>query len=76
MERQKFCPLPGQIYRNHGGGEFRCLRGLRDPYDAVMQNTASGWILQAHGCGVYPDGTIDWDYSTGGYFAKEAQCDG
>ena len=76
MERQKFTPLPGQIYRNRGGGEFRCLRGLSDLYHAVMQNTASGWTLHAHGCGVYPDGAIDWDYSSCGYFAKEVKCDG
>ncbi len=69
--REKFTPLPGRIYRNRGGGEFRCLRCLSEPYHAVMQNTSSGWILVAHGCGIYPDGTMDWDYSTGGYFPKE-----
>ncbi len=76
MERRKFTPVPGQIYRNRGGGEYRCLRGLLDAYHAVMQNTVSGWILQAHGCGVYPDGTIDWDYSSGGYFPRERLYDG
>lgn len=70
MERQKFTPVPGQIYRLRPGGEYRCLQDLNEPYHAVLQNTASGWTLRAHGCGVYPDGTIDWDYSTGGFFAK------
>lgn len=37
----------------------------------LMRNIATGWTLKAHGCGVYPDGTIDWDYSTNGYFANE-----
>lgn len=75
MERRKFTPVPGQIYRNHGGGEYRCLRGLSHPYDAVMQNTASGWILMAYGCGLYPDGTIDWDYSSRGHFAPLQEVD-
>lgn len=71
MERQKYTPLPGFIYRNQGGGEYRCLRCLSDLYHAVMQNTASGWTLNAHGIGIYPDGTIDWDYSTGGHFPED-----
>lgn len=70
--RKKFTPIPGNIYRNRGGGEYRCLESRMDiSYQAVMQNTASGWTLQAHGCGIYPDGTIDWDYSTKGHFEKE-----
>ena len=36
-----------------------------------MQNIESLWTLQANGCGMYGDGTIDWDYSTGGHFAQE-----
>ncbi len=36
---------------------------------ARMQNTASGWMLLAHGTQMYPDGTIEWNYSTEGHFA-------
>ena len=28
----------------------------------------SGWTFKAHGLGMYSDGRIDWDYSTGGRF--------
>lgn len=69
--RRKYTPMPNYIYRNNGGGRYRCLRCLSEPHHAVMQNTASGWILHAHGIGIYPDGTIDWDYSSKGYFPKE-----
>lgn len=33
-----------------------------------MRNTVTGWTMVVHGCGMYPDGTIDWDYSSGGKF--------
>lgn len=72
MGRIKFTPTEGTEYKNAGGGSFRCLsagKGL-PAYYATMQNVASGWTFEAHGCGIYRDGTIDWDYSTGGYFIK------
>ncbi len=71
-ERTKYIPLPGYIYRNKSGGTFKCLRvcGFIKIYDAIMQNTVSGWTFTAHGCGIYSDGTIDWDYSTNGRFEK------
>lgn len=68
--RKRFTPVPGHIYRNQGGGQYLCLECLMYSGEAVMQNTASGWTLQAHGCGIYPDGTIDWDYSTQGHWEK------
>lgn len=71
MERQKFVPTPGIVYPLRPGGRYQCLERLRYPHDAIMRNTASGWTLKAHGCGIYPDGTIDWDYSTGGHFEED-----
>lgn len=70
--RTKFTPTPGSTYKNQGGGTFKCLRsgGFMTEYDAVMQNTASGWTFTAHGCGGYEDGTMDWDYSSGGRFEE------
>lgn len=68
-KRTKFTPEQGQTYTNAGGGTFRCLSSGQDG-EAVMQNVASLWTLTAHGCGLYEDGTMDWDYSTGGYFAQ------
>ena len=61
-----FCPEEGKIYRNAGGSTFLCERS----YDNIarMTNTKSGWSLLAHGCRIYFDGSIEWDYSTDGYF--------
>lgn len=71
MKRTKFTPRQGDTYRNRGGGSFRCLRSCAmHIHSAVMQNAASGWTFTAHGCGIYEDGTIDWDYSTGGRFEE------
>lgn len=73
MKRTKFTPKKGKIYKNAGGGSFRCLRagGFLPEFNAEMQNTASGWTFTARGCGMYENGTIDWDYSVGGRFAEE-----
>lgn len=69
QNRTKFTPEAGATYTNAGGGSFRCLQSGQIG-EAVMQNVASLWTLNAHGCGVYEDGTIDWDYSTGGHFEE------
>ena len=69
-KRKKFTPKAGEIYRNQGGGTFRCLRSGWKLGEAQMQNVASGWTLDAHGCGIYEDGTMDWDYSTSGHFEE------
>ena len=69
MERRKFVPKAGTTYRNRGGGIFRCISS--GEHEAIMQNISSLWTLTAHGCGLYKDGTMDWDYSTGGCFAEQ-----
>ncbi len=69
-KRKRFNPEPRRVYSNAGGGTYTCLANLDDQGTAVMQNSVSGWTLTAHGIGVYEDGSIDWDYSTGGHFAK------
>ena len=61
-------PEPGAIYRNAGGGVFRCESA--NGTTAWMTNTKSGWHFQAHGCRRYFDGTIEWDYSTDGRFTE------
>lgn len=62
----------GKTYKNRGGGTFRCLQvgGFLRPGDARMQNTASGWTMDAHCVTMYEDGSIEWDYSTGGRFEE------
>ena len=67
-KRQRITPDQGKTYTNKGGGEFLCLRGYNG--DADMQNVKSGWTFKAHGVQQYEDGTIEWDYSTGGHFAE------
>lgn len=70
--RKSFNPVKGTVYENQGGGVFRCLKaqGYSNGHAATMQNVASGWTFQAHGIGIYEDGRIDWDYSTGGTFQR------
>ena len=66
--RRPFNPERGEIYENRGGGTFLCLAGSQTAGRATLWNTASGWTFVAHNCGIYPDGTIDWDFSSGGRF--------
>ena len=65
-DRWKFVPEVGTIYQNHGGGTFKCLsvRGRT----ARFVNINSGWTFLAHECHRYTDGSIDWNWSTGGRF--------
>ena len=68
--RKGFTPRTGETYENEGGGTFLCVSGRMGvgPEIAIMRNVKSGWEFIAHGIGVYEDGKIDWDYSTGGSF--------
>ena len=68
--RKPFIPRTGEIYENEGGGRYLCVSGRMGagPALATMRNVKSGWQLIAHGVGIYEDGRIDWDYSTGGQF--------
>lgn len=69
MTRERYVPKVGRVYRNQGGGEYRCTGTMPDG-SARFMNMASGWILNAHGIGMYEDGSIDWDYSTDGHFVE------
>lgn len=68
MKREKFTPETRKVYINNGGGMYRCIMASEER--ATMQNVRTGWTFNAVGCGIYEDGTIDWDYSTGGHFAE------
>lgn len=70
MTRKPFTPVHGEIYRNHGGGLFRCVDYFPDIANTIMMKLKSGWTFQAHGIGIYEDGSIDWDYSTDGTFNR------
>lgn len=68
MNRTRITPEQGMVYKNKGGGEFLCIKGFAG--NAVMQNVASGWTFNANGIILYEDGSIEWDYSTGGHFEQ------
>lgn len=78
--RRKFTPQQGKVYKLHttrrGGESAYICTGTACEGAASMQNTRSGWLCFAHGCGIYPDGTIDWDYSTGGRFVEPLTVNG
>ena len=71
MERHYFNPTPDTTYENKGGGSYICLEA-EGQYRAKFQRVSKyKWTFTAHGCQVYDDGTIEWDGSTGGYFAED-----
>ena len=78
MDRKRNAILEkDRVYQNKGGGKFRCLTSWEEPgygSKAEVRNVASGWRCLAHNVTLYEDGSIEWDYSTGGFFdgAKEA----
>ena len=77
MKGTRFKPVEGQAYTNKGGGTFLCKGGIHETpytvekaYSARMVNVKSGWTFTAHGLIQYEDGTIEWDYSSGGRFEE------
>ena len=80
MQGTRFEPVRGQIYTNKGGGTFLCQGGIHETpytvekaYSAFMVNTKSGWAFTANGLIQYEDGTIEWDYSSGGHFEPKPE---
>lgn len=73
LTRAPFSPEPGKIYElaSPSGGRFYCESLFGGSlFTAWMTNVRSGWHFLAHGVGIYPDGRIDWDYSTAGQFTN------
>ena len=66
-QKKKMTPVEGVEYRNRNGATYLCLSAWGDGM-AIMRHTVSGWTLVAHGVRQYGDGTIEWDYSTGGFW--------
>ena len=76
--RTPFSPEPGKIYElaSPSGGRFLCQKlQYGSQFNAWMVNVLSGWSFLAHGVGIYPDGRIDWDYSTDGRFETPPEID-
>ena len=80
MKSERVLLKVGELYELHTyrqdykGMVLQCLRILTDdyysPYSAVVRSTITGWTMMVHGTNVYEDGSIDWDFSTNGYFSK------
>ena len=70
-------PEIGQTYTLRSGGEYRCLwvnntdLVHRGECSAVLIRDKDGWKLTAHGVQQNEDGTIEWNYSTGGHWSEE-----
>ena len=58
----------GKVYRGCGGGVFFCLEMLPWGDYARLRNVSDGWTFYAFNITLYPDGKIEWEYSTGGRF--------
>jgi len=67
--RERFTPVPGEVYDNAGGSRYRCESVCADG-SAWFTNVRSGWHFNAKGIGIYPDGMIDWGYSCLGRFVE------
>lgn len=70
MDRTYITPIVNQTYTNRNGSEYRCTsvaEAIRPcETTALFTRVRDGWSLQAHGILQYDDGTIEWNYSTGG----------
>ena len=81
MKSERVMLQVGELYelhtdnRNHKGQVLECLRVLPNdyysPFSAVVRSTITGWTMMVHGTNGYEDGSIDWDFSTNGYFSTK-----
>lgn len=67
-------PEFGATYTLRNGGEYRCLfvsdadKVEQGGCSAVLVRVSDSWELIAHGVQQNENGTIEWDYSTGGHW--------
>ena len=63
----------GKVYKlaSTFASNYRVLRVCTDgEVSAILQQVRTGWTFKAHGTNLYADDSIDWDYSSDGYFAE------
>lgn len=65
-----------KVYKLRGTGEkYRCLDFYIEKDTAaatlLLRNEQTGWTITAHDVTLYADNSIEWSYSTGGYFEKK-----
>ncbi len=72
MKYTYITPVPGQVYTNKNGDTYICRNRNSDipghSMTATFERQKDGWTLIAHGIAQYDDGTIEWDFSTGGHW--------
>lgn len=68
MSWRNFALTVGAVYRNRNGSDYLC-EAIREPGCYIMKRVKDGWTLEAHTITMCEDGTIEWDYSTGGHWA-------
>ena len=84
MQAKYILPVVGQIYKNRNGRECCCLSNASYPngetaqkalargeHQTGMVRMSDGWSFTAHGLHQYEDGTVEWNYSTGGAFRED-----
>lgn len=63
---------PTNRYNLHeSSAVYECIEAVEDAYSSYtyrLRQTVTGWEIVAHGVNMYGDGSIDWDFSTGGFF--------
>ena len=75
MGGKRIKPTQGTTYINKNGGAYLCGDVWKNDtpvpsYCASMTNIKSRWTFITHGITQYADGSIEWDYSTGGRFGE------
>lgn len=68
MEKHYFNPIAGYIYMTKDGTKYICIES--DGHFRSNFQRSDSWTFTAHGCQMNEDGSIEWDGSTGGYFAE------
>lgn len=66
MHRKYITPIVGLVYTNRNGDDYIC-RSVNGS-DGIMERIKDSWTLVAHGIQQYGNGTIEWNYSTGGHW--------
>ena len=63
--------VPRKLYEYHTGNDDRhgrvleCIRVFPKESNTVrLRSTITGWTFTAHNITVYPDDSIDWEYSS------------
>ncbi len=84
MQKKYILPVVGQLYKNRNGREYCCLSNASylsqsnmrvavslGEHRASMVRMSDGWSFVAHGLQQYEDGTVEWNFSTGGAFRED-----